>query len=330
MTIGTKTKSGFGLILALLTLVGLIAYFGIDDIVDDASDVIGGNQLEAMIAQREVDHLNWAAEVYSLFTDDTMTELTVETDPHDCALGQWYYSEKRDALKTSFPSFADILERMEAPHHELHASATKIGKTFQQPHEGLQEQLVEVQLQVMDWQATVSRKLGEEAGGVGKARTMLPKMIERTMGVIRQIDAQPDLTLEEKQAQALELVAAMRDGVEGYAWVQDLDARMVMNPNRPDLNGQLLGDLKDERGTRFLWEMSQKAKTHGKGFVTYFFKRPRREVASPKISYVELYEPWGWVVGTGIYIERGEPRPPRSGQRIRPRHPFQPRSRSQR
>ena len=75
MTVGKKITLGFAAVLVLLVITGLLSYFGVGGIVQNASEVIGGNQLDGALAQREVDHLNWAQEVNALLSDDTVTEL---------------------------------------------------------------------------------------------------------------------------------------------------------------------------------------------------------------------------------------------------------------
>jgi methyl-accepting chemotaxis protein len=50
-----------------------------------------------------VDHLNWANEVNALLTDDTVSELRDQTDPHKSSFGQWYYGEGRKQAEALVP-----------------------------------------------------------------------------------------------------------------------------------------------------------------------------------------------------------------------------------
>ena len=77
MTIGKKIGMGFGVVMTLLAVVGVLSYTGVGGIVDNASAVIGGNQLDGAMAQKEVDHLNWANQVSALLTDANVTTLDV-------------------------------------------------------------------------------------------------------------------------------------------------------------------------------------------------------------------------------------------------------------
>lgn len=115
-----------------------------------------------------------------------------------------------------------------------------------------------------------------------------------------------ELTRAAAQRRALAHLRSLRYGDEGkdYFWVNDLAPRMLMHPYQPELNGQDLTGYEDPHGTRLFVEAAQIARTEGSGFIDYVWQwkdDPTR--LAPKLSYVQLFEPWGWVVGTGIYIE---------------------------
>lgn len=95
LTIGKKTGIGFGVILVLLVVVGILSYTGVSGIVTNAVKVIEGNKLDGNLAQKEVDHLNWVNKVNALLTDDKITSLDVQTDDHKCGFGKWLYGEGR-------------------------------------------------------------------------------------------------------------------------------------------------------------------------------------------------------------------------------------------
>ena len=115
------------------------------------------------------------------------------------------------------------------------------------------------------------------------------------------------LTRAEAQQRALSRLRNMRYGKEGkdYFWVTDLTPRMVMHPYRPEMEGQDLSAYMDPKGHRFFQEYTQRVKEAGQGFVSYLWqwKNVASRQAAPKTSHVRLFEPWGWVVGTGIYTD---------------------------
>ena len=108
------------------------------------------------------------------------------------------------------------------------------------------------------------------------------------------------------QAAAILQIQNIRYGTgnKDYCWITDLQPRMIQHPYRPDLNGTDLGSFQDPKGKRLFVEMVRVVKKNGAGYVDYMWQwmdDPGRIV--PKISYVREFKPWGWIIGTGIYIE---------------------------
>lgn len=131
-----KLVSSFGVVLGLLVFVGVVAFWGMNVTQTKTTEAISLNELGANLRQREIDHLNWAATVSELLTDDSVTELKVETDPHKCGFGKWFYSEERTAAEHAVPGLAEVLAAIEEPHKKMHESAIEIGKVFSRgdPH----------------------------------------------------------------------------------------------------------------------------------------------------------------------------------------------------
>lgn len=108
------------------------------------------------------------------------------------------------------------------------------------------------------------------------------------------------------QRLALERLRNMRYGVErkDYFWVTDMHPRMLMHPYRADLEGEDLTTFRDEQGKQVFVAFVDAVSDDGEGFVEYMWQwkdDPAR--VAPKLSYVRRYDPWGWVVGTGIYLD---------------------------
>jgi PAS domain S-box-containing protein len=114
------------------------------------------------------------------------------------------------------------------------------------------------------------------------------------------------LTREQAQRLAVDRVEALRYGPEGkdYFWIQDMQPRMVMHPYRPDLNGQDVSDFTDPRGAPIFVEFASLVRREGEGYIDYVWQwKDDPERLEPKESYVKGFEPWGWVVGTGLYTD---------------------------
>jgi methyl-accepting chemotaxis protein len=118
----------------------------------------------------------------------------------------------------------------------------------------------------------------------------------------KQVDA-GTLTKEDAQKQAAERIGAIRYNEKDYLWINDLSPKMVMHPIKPELNGKDLSENKDANGKLHFNEMVRVCKEKGKGFVEYAWAKPGGSAPLPKLSFVELYQPWGWIVGTGIYTD---------------------------
>ncbi len=107
----------------------------------------------------------------------------------------------------------------------------------------------------------------------------------------------------EARKSAAEAVRAMRYDSKEYFWVHDLNHVVVMHPTKPEMEGTNKADLKDPNGVYLYQEMNKLVKREGQGFVAYHWPKAGTTEAIPKLSFVKLYEPWGWVVGSGIYID---------------------------
>ncbi len=126
LRLGTRLYIGFGLLLLLLCGVASVAISGLGEVTDDAGEVIAAHQLDSLLAQKEVDHLNWAKRISVLLIDDSVTTLDVETDDHRCGFGQWLYGDGRQAAEQRLPTLTPLLDRVERYHSALHASAVDI------------------------------------------------------------------------------------------------------------------------------------------------------------------------------------------------------------
>ena len=114
------------------------------------------------------------------------------------------------------------------------------------------------------------------------------------------------LTRQQAQEEAAARIELLRYGDESkdYFWITDMHPTMVMHPYLPELNGQDLTDYEDQRGKTLFVAFVDAVRRDGSGFVDYYWQwkdDPERIV--PKLSYVQLFEPWQWVIGTGIYVE---------------------------
>jgi methyl-accepting chemotaxis protein len=116
-------------------------------------------------------------------------------------------------------------------------------------------------------------------------------------------EASGELTREEAQEAALDAVRELRYLGDEYFWINDHTPTMVMHPINPALDGENLQGFEDPDGFRLFVGFVETVEAEGEGFVPYLWPKPGSEQPQPKISYVAGYEPWGWVIGTGLYVD---------------------------
>ncbi|WP_233151643.1 methyl-accepting chemotaxis protein [Pelomonas sp. KK5] len=112
------------------------------------------------------------------------------------------------------------------------------------------------------------------------------------------------LSEAEAQAQAAAAVGKIRYSGSEYIWINDLRPTMVMHPIKPEMNGKDVSANKDPNGKAVFIEAVNTVKAGGgSGFFDYLWPKPGASEPVPKRSYVQLFEPWGWVLGSGVYVD---------------------------
>ncbi|EGI78543.1 methyl-accepting chemotaxis protein [Hylemonella gracilis] len=111
------------------------------------------------------------------------------------------------------------------------------------------------------------------------------------------------MSMDEAKQRALSAVKALRYSGSEYFWINDMHPRMVMHPIRPELDGKDLTENKDPNGKHLFVEMVKVVKAQGAGDVDYMWPKPGHSTPVQKVSHVKGFEPWGWMVGSGVYID---------------------------
>jgi methyl-accepting chemotaxis protein len=115
--------------------------------------------------------------------------------------------------------------------------------------------------------------------------------------------AEGKITEAEAQQRALTEIKALRYSGDEYFWINDMQPKMMMHAVKPELDGTDLTDNKDPTGKRLFVDVVNIVKASGAGFVPYMWPKPGSANPVPKISYVKGFTPWGWVIGTGVYVD---------------------------
>lgn len=112
-----------------------------------------------------------------------------------------------------------------------------------------------------------------------------------------------ELTRAEAQKQAKAMIKMARYGGSEYFWVNDMHSNIVLHPIKPELEGQDLSGLEDANGKKLFAEFVKVVKAQNEGFVSYLWPKPGFDNAVEKVSFVKGFEPWGWILGSGIYLD---------------------------
>ena len=139
-----------------------------------------------------------------------------------------------------------------------------------------------------------------------KIQTM--EMVQVGLGVLGQfheLEQSGEISREEAQLQARNILASMTYGPDkqDYLWIMDKRPVMLMHPYSPDLIGEYVDDIQDRDEKYIFTEMVDIVEMQGSGFLEYFWQYyDEEERSEAKLSYVNHFEPWDWIIGTGIYI----------------------------
>ncbi len=144
---------------------------------------------------------------------------------------------------------------------------------------------------------------------LNKKREMIKELVNSVWSVLDLYNSQyteGSIGLDEAKELVIGKVKNLRYGPESkdYFWISDLTPNMIVHPYRPELNGQSLLDYSDPNGKKMFVEFARIVREAGEGYSEYIWQwkdDPDRLV--PKLSYVKGYVPWGWIIGTGVYIE---------------------------
>jgi methyl-accepting chemotaxis protein len=151
INIRRKLDFGFGAILCLTAVIGVLSVSGVAGIIMNAERAIKANTLNVILAQKEVEHLKWVSKVHALLNDNNVTSLNVQSDDHKCGFGKWLYGVGRTEAESLVPSLAPLFDQIEKPHRSLHESTNAIRDVFQQADPRLPNLLAMREIDHLKW-----------------------------------------------------------------------------------------------------------------------------------------------------------------------------------
>ena len=161
----------------------------------------------------------------------------------------------------------------------------------------------------------IHNMINESKDEVEEVRATLMADVERqlrtqTQTVISLVDSihkrqqAGQLTEEQAKKQAADLVRDLRyEGDAGYFWIDTYEGVNVVLLGRSETEGKSRINLTDPQGRQFIKEMIETGRKQGGGFTDLMFAKPGETEPLPKRNYTVAYEPYKWVIGTGVWID---------------------------
>lgn len=140
---------------------------------------------------------------------------------------------------------------------------------------------------------------------VEQKKTEIKTAVEIILGQLDKIDQRVQMkviTLEDARQETQALFKALRYGEQDYFFAYDANGFGMAHATSDKIVGTDNSNAEDAMGKKYVQSFMKIAAAGTDGYVDYQFERRKGEPVEDKISYVKFYKPWGWVVGTGVYI----------------------------
>nr|HQU74862.1 cache domain-containing protein [Calditrichia bacterium] len=131
-------------------------------------------------------------------------------------------------------------------------------------------------------------------------------LVESATGILAEYQQQEKsgaLSREAAQQLAKAAIRPLRYGKNGYFWIDNQDYVCQLLPPKPEAENVFRGNLKDVKGNLFIQDLVNGAVRNGSTNVEYWFPKPGEQEASAKFGFTQYFEPWGWIIGTGVYVD---------------------------
>lgn len=145
------------------------------------------------------------------------------------------------------------------------------------------------------WNVLLKNKMEKLQSIVEVASTVVKHYID--------LEKNGELDKEEAQKRAQADINVIRYSGNEYIFITNSKAYQVLNPVKPELSGKDMSEFKDPTGFKLYVEIAKLATTTGSGFIEYMFPKAGATVPSKKLSYINYFANWDWIVGTGLYMD---------------------------
>ncbi|MDO9055634.1 MAG: methyl-accepting chemotaxis protein [Sulfuricurvum sp.] len=154
--------------------------------------------------------------------------------------------------------------------------------------------------------AAVDSLLSTKKGLMDAKKTMLTTQIDTVTSLLAYYQNEVNegrMSLDKAQDAAKEHIKTLRYNEKEYFFILNDKVQGVMHPIKPALDNTDLSDIKDPEGKNLFVEFAKVAKEEKEGYVTYMWPKPDTETPLPKLTFVRAFPAWGWIVGSGVYVD---------------------------
>jgi len=142
----------------------------------------------------------------------------------------------------------------------------------------------------------------------------LKKEVDTVLDILNYNIIKTDISLKEQKADAIRLLNNIRfeKNKSNYFFVYEINniqggdefAKLLVNPNRPDIVGRLIStNFKDSNGIKFRENFLKDIREKNESYTQYTYKKPGSVEVQQKLSYFKYYKQWNWVLAVGVYID---------------------------
>lgn len=137
-------------------------------------------------------------------------------------------------------------------------------------------------------------------------QTKIQQMVDIGHGILahyQKLESDGKLGREQAQTAALAEIKGLRYDKVEFFWINDMAPNMIMSPAKPELDGKPVAEFKDPAGNYLFRGFVNVVQKQGAGFYGYLWPKMGSDQPVSKLSYVKGFAPWGWIIGTGIYLD---------------------------
>ncbi|PTP13155.1 methyl-accepting chemotaxis protein [Vibrio sp. 10N.286.51.C3] len=151
--------------------------------------------------------------------------------------------------------------------------------------------------------ASTFNLMQQRASSMEERQDKLSAQVETAVSLANYYYSQRSVLGEEvAKDRALQAIKTLRYDNTNYFWILNQQLNIISHPLKPELDGTNAGNLRDGAGKHHWREMVTISRTpEEKGFLDYQWMSPQGELKD-KISYVQLFPEWNWVIGSGILV----------------------------